>query len=60
MDMTSRDFSNPWNFYSLMMLSDDEAYQWIRRQFHATQRDVKEEWFLNRQEAWVERCLDAR
>lgn len=30
LDMTTRDFSNPWNFYSLMMLSDDEVYQWLR------------------------------
>lgn len=30
MDMTSRDFSNHWNSFSLMMLSDDEVYQWIR------------------------------
>lgn len=30
MGMTTSDFNNPWNFFSLMMLSDDEVYQWFR------------------------------
>ena len=29
--MSIDDFSNPWNFYSLMMLPDSELYEWFRR-----------------------------
>jgi hypothetical protein len=52
MEMVPRDFDNPWNFFSLMALTDEQVHEWLRMQgllattVHCTSPDCSGQMYL--------------